>query len=46
LPETQQRFATLGATVACGGSKDLETVVTADYERWGRVIKQGGIKGE
>jgi tripartite-type tricarboxylate transporter receptor subunit TctC len=46
LPETQQRFGGLGATVACGGSKDLDRVISDDFERWGRVIKQGGIKGE
>ncbi|HEY8049504.1 MAG TPA: tripartite tricarboxylate transporter substrate binding protein, partial [Ramlibacter sp.] len=46
LPETQQRLAALGATLTCGNAKELEQVVTEDYDRWGRVIKQGGIKAE
>ena len=46
LPETQQRFRALGATVTCGGSKEIDKVIADDYDRWGRVIKQGGIKAE
>ncbi|MBC5766136.1 Bug family tripartite tricarboxylate transporter substrate binding protein [Ramlibacter albus] len=45
-PETAQRFAGLGATVSCGNSKELDRVIAEDYDRWGKVIKQGGIKGE
>jgi tripartite-type tricarboxylate transporter receptor subunit TctC len=46
LPETQERFKTLGALVTCGGPKELAKVVADDDARWGRVIKQGNIKGE
>jgi tripartite-type tricarboxylate transporter receptor subunit TctC len=46
LPETQERFKGLGALATCGGSKELAKVVSDDYERWGKVIKQGNIKGE
>jgi tripartite-type tricarboxylate transporter receptor subunit TctC len=46
LPETQERFSALGALTTCGGSKELGKVVNDDYERWGKVISQGGIKGE
>ncbi|MFO1295370.1 MAG: tripartite tricarboxylate transporter substrate binding protein [Rubrivivax sp.] len=46
LPETRERFAGLGALVTCGGRAELERVVNDDYQRWGRVIKVGGIKGE
>lgn len=46
LPETQERFSGLGALTTCGGSKDLEKVVGDDYARWGKVIRQGNIKGD
>ena len=46
LPETQERFAGLGALASCGGTKELEKVVADDTQRWGRVIKQGNIKAE
>lgn len=46
LPETQARFKALGATAACGNSKELEKVINDDYQRWGKVIKQGNIKSE
>jgi tripartite-type tricarboxylate transporter receptor subunit TctC len=46
LPETQERFAGLGALAACAGAKELDKVVADDFDRWGKVIQQGGIKGE
>jgi tripartite-type tricarboxylate transporter receptor subunit TctC len=46
LPETQERFKGLGALATCGGPKDLDKVVSDDYARWERVIRQGGIKAE
>lgn len=46
LPETQERFHGLGALTTCGGSKEMEKVVGDDYARWGKVIRQGNIKGE
>ena len=45
-PETRERFTGLGAETLCGGSKDLARVVSEDSERWGKVIKQAGIKAE
>lgn len=44
LPETQERFKSLGALALCGGPGELEKVVADDYQRWGSVIRQGGIK--
>ena len=44
LPETQERFKSLGAVAMCGGPNELQKVVSEDYERWARVIKQGNIK--
>ena len=46
LPETATRFKGLGATVTCGNSKEFEKVINEDYQRWGKVIKQGNIKAE
>lgn len=46
LPETQERFKGLGAMVACGGSQELAKVIADDYQRWGKVIRQGNIKLE
>jgi tripartite-type tricarboxylate transporter receptor subunit TctC len=46
LPETQERFKGLGAVAACGNAKELDKMIREDYERWGRVIRQGNIKAE
>jgi tripartite-type tricarboxylate transporter receptor subunit TctC len=46
LPETQERFSGLGALTTCGGAKEMDKVVADDYARWGKVIRQGNIKGE
>jgi tripartite-type tricarboxylate transporter receptor subunit TctC len=46
LPETAERLKSLGATLTCGDAKALDRVIAEDYDRWGRVIKQGGIKTE
>ena len=46
LPETQERFSGLGAITECGGPKELGKVIAEDDQRWGKVIAQGGIKGE
>lgn len=46
LPETQERFKGLGAVASCGNAKEMEKVVREDYERWGKVIRQGNIKAE
>lgn len=46
LPETVSRFKALGATAACGNSAEFEKVVSEDYQRWGKVIKQGNISAQ
>jgi len=46
LPEIQERFKGLGAIPACAGSKELDKVIADDFERWGKVIRQGNIKAE
>lgn len=46
LPETRERFSGLGAVVSCGNPREFEKVVTDDFERWGKVIRQANIKAE
>jgi tripartite-type tricarboxylate transporter receptor subunit TctC len=46
LPETQERFRSLGAAVECGDRATLARVMDEDSARWGRVIRQGNIKTE
>lgn len=46
LPETQERFKGLGASVDCGDRAALARVMDEDGARWARVIRQGGIKLE
>ena len=46
LPETREKFKGLGAVTSCGGRADLARVISEDYARWEKVVKQGGIKLE
>ena len=46
MPDTQERFRGLGAAPACAGRAALEKTITEDTERWGQVVRQGGIKLE
>lgn len=46
LPETQQRFAGLGALTTCGGPRELDKIVHEDHQRWGKVIRAANIKPE
>lgn len=46
LPETQERFRSLGAVPDCGGRAALDKMLAEDSARWERVIRQGGIKLE
>lgn len=46
LPETAEMFKRLGATNMCGDAERLEGIITQDYERWGRVIEQGGLRDQ
>jgi tripartite-type tricarboxylate transporter receptor subunit TctC len=45
-PETHKRFAVDGADPAGGTPADLAAYHKADYEKWGKVIRSAGIKGE
>jgi tripartite-type tricarboxylate transporter receptor subunit TctC len=45
-PETQKRLAADGADPAGGTPAELAAYHKADYEKWGKVIRSAGIKGE
>jgi tripartite-type tricarboxylate transporter receptor subunit TctC len=44
--ETRKRLAAEGAEPAGGSANDLAAYHKADYERWEKVIRAAGIKGE
>jgi tripartite-type tricarboxylate transporter receptor subunit TctC len=45
-PELKKRLAADGAVPGAGSPADLAAYLKADYEKWGKVVKAGGIKGE
>ncbi|MDD7972360.1 Bug family tripartite tricarboxylate transporter substrate binding protein [Roseinatronobacter alkalisoli] len=46
MPETQERYLSLGATLVCGDADALAAVMDEDYTRWGAVIEAAGIEAE
>jgi len=44
--ETQARLKTLGATTVGDTPEQFREFLRKDHERWARVIKAAGIKGE
>jgi tripartite-type tricarboxylate transporter receptor subunit TctC len=45
-PDMQQYMASQGAEVALMGPDEFRAYIKADMEKWGKVIKAAGIKGE
>ncbi len=45
-PETQKRLETEGADVVRMSSAEFGAFVASELEKWGRVVKQGGIKAQ
>ncbi len=43
---TAKRLAEIGAEALIGPPKDVATIVGNDRERWGKVIREAGIKPE
>ncbi|MCC6531172.1 MAG: tripartite tricarboxylate transporter substrate binding protein [Burkholderiales bacterium] len=43
-PEARERLAALGADPVGNTPEQLEAEIRADYARWGKIIRQGGIK--
>ena len=46
LPEIQTRLAELGATAAPPTPAEFSELLRREYERWGKVIRDSGIKGD
>jgi len=45
-PGTAERLTALGAEPLVGAPQDVTALVSGDRERWGRVIREGGIRVE
>jgi tripartite-type tricarboxylate transporter receptor subunit TctC len=45
-PETRARLAAQGIDVVTGSSRSLAQLIREDYERWGKVVKATGLKGD
>ncbi len=45
-PETRERMRSLGADIVGSTSAEFASWMQKDYERWARVIKAAGVKGE
>ncbi|MFM9885338.1 MAG: Bug family tripartite tricarboxylate transporter substrate binding protein [Burkholderiales bacterium] len=45
-PDVIEKVTAQGVSVAGGSSEDFAAFVRADYERWGRVVKESGVKLE
>ena len=45
-PETNERLTKAGLTVNPGGPADMRAIMKSDYEKWGKVVRAAGIKGE
>jgi tripartite-type tricarboxylate transporter receptor subunit TctC len=46
LADTRERLAAMGGEPATGTPEQAADFLRSEYERWGRVIRDGGIKGE
>jgi tripartite-type tricarboxylate transporter receptor subunit TctC len=46
LPEVRERFAGLGADPTPGTPEKFGAVMAADAEKWGRVIRQSGVRAD
>ncbi|MBP8297679.1 MAG: tripartite tricarboxylate transporter substrate binding protein [Burkholderiales bacterium] len=46
MPDVREKIANGGATAIGGSSEDFAAFVRADYAKWGKVVKEAGIKLE
>jgi tripartite-type tricarboxylate transporter receptor subunit TctC len=44
--DTRERLTAMGGEAATGTPEQAAEFLRAEYERWGRVIREGGIKSE
>ena len=45
-PETREHFAGIGGEPVTTNPEQAQTFLRTEYERWGKVIREAGIKGE
>jgi tripartite-type tricarboxylate transporter receptor subunit TctC len=45
-PDLREKFSAMALETAAGTSADFKAMVEAELVRWGRVVKQAGIKAE
>jgi tripartite-type tricarboxylate transporter receptor subunit TctC len=45
-PEMQKQFANDGAEIVRSSSADFSALIASELDKWGRVVKQSGIKPE
>lgn len=46
VPEVKAKLAPQGVDIETSSPQDLARLIRADYERWGKIIKAAGIKGD
>lgn len=46
MPDVREKIATGGATPVGGSAEDFAAFVRADYGKWGRIVKDSGVKLE
>ena len=46
MPDVREKIAHGGATPVGGSSEDFATFLSADYAKWGRIVKNSGVKLE
>ena len=46
LPDIRERLSGLGGDPASGSPGDAEAFLRSEYEQWGKVIREAGIKAE
>ena len=46
LPEVREKITNGGATPIGGSSEDFAAFLRKDYEKWGRIVKESGVKLE
>jgi tripartite-type tricarboxylate transporter receptor subunit TctC len=46
MPDVREKIAAGGAAAVGGTSEDFAAFVRADYAKWGRIVKESGVKLE
>lgn len=46
MPDIHERLTRAGFTINPGSPSEMAAIMKADYEKWGKVVRAAGIKGE